>query len=243
MAAEPSQVPATQAPTGIRRHVPWLRGVALALAGMAYAWLGYRAASQTAPAAVGVILGFAPLAMLALWLAWRSRRRALLLPLLALAMVLGWTHAGLLLQHYRWAYLLQHVGAMLLLGTLFGHSLMPGREPMVSRFARQLHGTLSPRLRRYTRGVTWAWTAFFASMALFSLVLFALAPARIWALYAELLTPLLVLALFAVEYLVRLRALPPEERAGPIESVLAYARYRAGLAAPGAPAAAPRKRT
>ncbi len=207
----------------MRRH--W-RAAVFALAALAYAALSFRAASQTAAALSGVLLGFVPLTLLLLWLAWRSPRRLLWLPLLALLIALSGLHGAWLLQHYRWAYLAQHVGAMLFLGVGFGSSLLPGREPMVSRFARQLHGSLSARQRRYTRAVTWTWTLFFAAMALTSLLLFAYASAAQWALFAELLTPLLVVALFAAEYLVRLCALPAHERAGPVASLLAFARYR-----------------
>lgn len=209
------------------RHAAWMRPALLALFAAGYAWLAYRSASQSGLSLAGAALGFAPLAMLALWLAWRSPLRLPLLALLALAAALGATHADLLLQHYRWAYLAQHAGAMLLFGVMFGRSLLPGQEPMVTRFARHAHASLTPRVARYTRAVTWAWTLFFAAMAAASVALFAAAPARVWALFADGLTPLLVLALFAAEYLVRLRALPAGERAGPIQAVRAYARYRA----------------
>lgn len=209
------------------RHAAWMRPALLAVGAAGYAWLAYRSASQGGPSLAGAALGFAPLAVLALWLAWRSPLRLPLLALLALAAALGATHADLLLQHYRWAYLAQHAGAMLLFGVMFGRSLLPGQEPMVTRFARHAHASLTPRVARYTRAVTWAWTLFFAAMAAASVALFAAAPARVWALFADGLTPLLVLALFAAEYLVRLRALPAGERAGPIQAVRAYARYRA----------------
>ncbi len=210
----------------------WAR-TTLAMAGAAaYAWLAYRSAGQAAPSLFGAALGFAPLIALALWLAWQSPLRLPLLALLGLAATLGWAHADLLLTHYRWAYLAQHAGAMMLFGVMFGRTLLPGQEPMVTRFARHTHASLSPRVARYTRGVTWAWTLFFAAMALASPALFATVPPRVWALFAEGLTPLLVLALFVAEYLVRLRALPAHERAGPVQAVLAYARYRAATSRP-----------
>lgn len=213
-------------PTG----AAWAR-TTLATAGTAaYAWLAYRSAEQAAPSLFGAALGFAPLVALALWMAWQSALRLPLLALLSLAGALGWAHGDLLLAYYRWAYLIQHAGAMTLLGAMFGRTLLPGHEPMVTRFARYTHASLSPRVARYTRGVTWAWTLFFAAMALASPALFAALPPRSWALFAEGLTPLLVLTLFVAEYLVRLRALPAHERAGPLQAVLAYARYRAGAA-------------
>ena len=210
----------------------WARTTLAAAGCAAYAWLAYRSAGQAAPSPGWAALGFAPPVALALWLAWRSPLRLLLLALLGLAAALGWAHAGLLLAHYRWAYLAQHAGAMMLFGVMFGRTLLPGQEPLVTRFARHAHVSLSPRVMRYTRGVTWAWTLFFAAMALASLVLFVVVPPRVWALFAEGLTPLLVLALFVAEYLVRLRALAAHERVGPVQAVLAYVRYRATAARP-----------
>lgn len=207
----------------------WARTSLVAAGCAGYAWLAYRNASQTEPSLASAALGFAPLAALALWLAWHSPMRLSMLGGLALAGAVGWEHADVLMRHYRWAYLTQHAGAMILFGTMFGRTLLPGQEPMVTRFARHDHASLSLRVERYTRGVTWAWTVFFGAMAATSLALFVIAPPRLWALFADGLTPLLVLAVFVAEYLVRLRALPADERSGPIQAVLAYARYRADI--------------
>lgn len=39
----------------------------------------------------------------------------------------------------------------------FAGSLLPGRTPLVSQIAAQVHGPLPAPLARYTRGVTWLW--------------------------------------------------------------------------------------
>src|ERR1700733_13279980 len=49
--------------------------------------------------------------------------------------------------------------ALIYLGLLglFCISLLPGREPLATYFARRIHGTLTPEIIRYTRYVTAAW--------------------------------------------------------------------------------------
>ncbi|OYV39513.1 MAG: hypothetical protein B7Z83_02380, partial [Thiomonas sp. 20-64-5] len=83
----------------------------------------------------------------------------------------------------------------------------------------------SPLVARYTRSVTWAWTLFFCLMACSSVLLFAATPLSIWAIFANVASPLLLLSMFVAEYLVRRRRVPAEERAGPIEAFRSYLRY------------------
>lgn len=204
---------------------------------LVYPLLAYLGARAPQPNIAAAVVAFAPVLVMLAWLAWPSpHRRALLLLAAALAGLL-WLQRAFLLQHYDWAYLLQDAGAMGLLGLMFGRTLRPGATPLVSRFAEVVHGELSPRLTRYTRGVTWAWTLFFVAMCLLSITLFLALPLATWALYANAASPLLVLAMFVAEYLVRLRAIPRHERTGPIESVRAYVRYGMAASAPDGTAA------
>ena len=130
--------------------------------------------------------------------------------------------SGWLVAHYNWIFLLQHAGMYALLCLAFGRTLQGGQTPMISRFARIVHGTLSPALVGYTRSVTVAWTCYFGGIAALSLLLFWLAPVRVWSVFANLLgAPLLVL-MFAGEYAVRWLVLPAADRAGPIEAIRAY---------------------
>ncbi len=124
--------------------------------------------------------------------------------------------------------LLEHLGSMLVLGSVFANSLRAGRTALVTRFAAARSPSMSPRLQAYTRGVTVAWTLFFASMAVGSLLLFLLGPLRDWAWFASVGTPLLVTLMFVLEYLARRALLSPQEQAGPFEAVRAYMVYRMG---------------
>lgn len=130
-------------------------------------------------------------------------------------------------------YFAQHVGMNGALGLFFGQSLLRGREPLCTHFASLAHERVSPRLARYTRQVTVAWTAFFAAVAATSVLLFCFAPMAVWSAFANLLTWPLVGAMFVVEGLVRRFRLPPEERLGILASIAAYRKSMALRAARG----------
>ncbi len=98
---------------------------------------------------------------------------------------------------------------------LFGYTLLPGRKPLISRFAEIMHGhALDAQSLRYTRGVTLLWSALFALLTLESLLLGMLAEPALWSLFTNFLNYLFVLLLFVVEYRLRLRRLPHLEHAG-----------------------------
>jgi len=210
-----------------RRHrfqgaLRWLAVIAL---GIAYSLLSHFAAASEVPGVLQALVAIVPLAVVALVMAWRTPSRTLRVALLALCIAAGtllYAQSDWLVAHFSWIFLLQHAGMHALLGVAFGRTLMAGATPMISRFARIVHGTLSPALVRYTRSVTLAWTWYFGGMATLSLLLFWLAPLRTWSVFANLLgAPLLVL-MFAGEYAVRWLVLPACDRAGPIEAIRAY---------------------
>lgn len=94
---------------------------------------------------------------------------------------------------------------------LFGRTLMPGEEPLISHFARRVEGDRDEAVFRYTRSLTWIWTLFFAAMLIESVVLALFAPIEIWSLFTNLINYLLIGGLFLVELLyriVRFRRLP-----------------------------------
>lgn len=103
---------------------------------------------------------------------------------------------------------------------------------MVSRFARIIHGGLSPALTRYTRQATWAWTFYFAAMTTLSLLLFWLAPVVVWSTFANLLNLPLLILMFTAEYAARLFLLAPADRAGPLDALRAWRQSNAGTAHP-----------
>ena len=200
------------------------RVIAVAAAAVAYVlvthWLmtGAPASPWNAVIVVGPMLGAASV------VAWQRRHR-LLAALAALAT------AGLVVQAWRGhelpggsLYVCQHVAIHLLLALAFGLTLQAGREPLVTALARRVHGgTLTPGMAAYSRKVTLAWTGYFVAMATLSLVLYVVAPFDVWAVFANLVTPLAILLMFIGEYLLRYRLHPEFERATLAQAVRAYA--------------------
>lgn len=212
----------------------WVASIPRALftaACVAYPLVSYWASQHAGRRPIAVALAWGPLALIAAWLIWRSKARLPLALLAAAALAVLWRERAVVMTHYQWAYLAEHVGSITLLGLMFGTSLRAGSVPLVTRFAAMVRQSMPPAVLRYTRGVTIAWTAFFVGMAATSVALFARAPFRDWALFASAWTPGLVLAMFVAEYGVRRLVLPPDEHSGPYEAFRAYWLYRAGRSA------------
>jgi uncharacterized membrane protein len=198
---------------------------AAAIACIAYAVLAHHAASAPQPGLFEAAVFIVPLMAVALVPAWRSPHRAWWLGLWLAACGALWLARDLLGAGTQWVLLLQHVGINALLCIGFGRTLAPGAVPLVSRLARIVHGELSPRLVRYTRKATLAWTLFFGLNAAVSVLLFAAAPAAVWSGFVNLLSMPLLGAMFAGEYLVRMVVIPREERSGFLQSVQAYREF------------------
>ena len=86
---------------------------------------------------------------------------------------------------------------------LFGGSLLPGREPLATYFARRIHGAPTPAIVRYTRRVTAAWCVFFVLQIAGSAFLILFAPIAWWSTFVNILNVPLVLGMFAAERFVR----------------------------------------
>jgi uncharacterized membrane protein len=171
---------------------------------------------------LGAWVAIAPVVLIALVLAWRSTRRLIMLGVLMLLCVALWAGWSVLEHHFGLVYWLQHVGIQLILFMTFGRTLIAGRQPLCTRFAEAVHAPLTPRHKIYARQVTLAWTLFFAAMALASTLLFFLAPLTTWSVFANFLTPLLVVLMFIAEYVVRRRVLPEMRHTHILDAVRAF---------------------
>lgn len=200
-----------------------LRGLAMLVLVVAWALLAHYGSAGDGNADFGAALATAPVVAIVVMLLWRVGH-----PLwiavggLGVLGLLAWSWPSLR-QNVALLFYVQHLGTNLALGLLFGRTLLDGQEALVTRFARLAHqGVVSEAKRRYTRQVTLAWTIFFVASAAISTLLYGLAPASAWSVFANLLsTPLLVL-MFVGEHLVRNRVLPPEDHAGIADSIRGY---------------------
>lgn len=217
-----------QAPVSGRR-IPTrvaIAAVAILLAGFALVVLIHVSLSSNegSPLALLIAIGWTAACAVMTSLGSRHRLSGLLL-----------TAVGLALTAWRWdwlqghvdaVYLIQHAGSHAVLGIWFGGSLIAARKgtglALISRLATRLHGPLPPAILRYTFQVTAVWTGYFLLMAAASCVLFALGSLQAWSTLANLVTLPLIVGIFIVEYLVRLRLHPDFEHVSIIEGVRAF---------------------
>jgi uncharacterized membrane protein len=96
-----------------------------------------------------------------------------------------------------------HALIYLALLSIFTASLAPGREAIITVFARNIRGVLPPSVVVYTRRVTVAWCCFFATQLLGSALLLLFAPLAVWSVFVNILNVPLVIAMFTAEYVYR----------------------------------------
>lgn len=199
-----------------------IRVAAIVLASALYVlgshWLMTRAAASPWNV-VGVLTPM--LAAIALG-AWRGGQRGLgAMAALAIAALCAQALLGVQVSPQR-LYLAQHVGINLFLAVGFGSTLRAGQAPLISTLAARLHRDFTPAMAAYTRNCTLAWTLYFVAIALVSVALYAAASFDTWALFANLLSPLSVAAMFGGEYLLRYRLHPEFERASLADAIRSY---------------------
>jgi uncharacterized membrane protein len=202
-----------------RRIVPWL-GIAAVVIG--YPLLAHYTNESAHGGNLGALVAVAPVVLIALVLAWRSPRRFVMLGVLGLLCIALWAGWPALENHFGLVYWLQNMGMLLVLFITFGRTLIAGRQPLCTRFARAVHTVVTPQHEIYTRQVTIAWTLFFAAMALASTLLFFLAPLVTWSVFANLLTLPLVALMFIGEYGVRRWVLPEMRHMHILDAVRAF---------------------
>jgi uncharacterized membrane protein len=209
--------------TGERRSRPF-RAVLVVLF-LAGAVLAHFTIVDRFSPALGAALSLVPLSFLALWAARRSPHRAWTAAAVVLVAIALWAGWGMLERRFASVFFLEHAGGNALLAVVFGRTLAAGREPLCTRFARILHPTLPPEVQAYTRGITLAWTIFFAALASLSAALYLGGFLTAWSVLATMASPILVGLMFVVEYAVRLRALPNWERVGLLGGIRAFSRH------------------
>ncbi len=135
-------------------------------------------------------------------------------------------HADGSLRYVRLAYLADHVVANLTFAHWFARTLRPGMMPLCTEVARRVHRSLTPRVERYTRGVTATWASMFAAIAIASVVVYFGEPFKTWTHFVWLSTAPLTVAVFVVEYAIRCVVIPRSERTAAIDTFRAIATLR-----------------
>jgi uncharacterized membrane protein len=106
----------------------------------------------------------------------------------------------------------------------FGRSLLRGREPMITRFARRVHGTPPPDMIVLTRQLTVAWCVFFAAQLLVSALLYAFAPLGAWSLFVNVLNLPLLALMFVFQSIYRNLLYPDCPRASIWQAIQAFSK-------------------
>ena len=205
------------------RRLGWLWPALILLTGVGYQFLVYAVVAGGQIGPIRVALPFLPLLALAWWVvACATHKWWWLLTLLAIALAiygLGqqpvWGPAA--------AYAIPHTAIYLSLLWLFGQTLRPGNEPLVTLFARRVHGTLPPAMAAYTRRLTFAWSVFFVLQLLVSALLFRFSSLSVWSLFINVLNFPLLALMFVGEYGYRIVRHPAFLQASLFDGIRAFA--------------------
>lgn len=204
------------------------RRAVLALAvvlSVCFAVLAHFAIIEGFPRSVGALLSVIPISLFVLWAVRRSRQRAGAAALVLVAGAGLWFGWSALERNFPSVFFLEHAGGSLILALTFGRTLVGDREALCTKLARVVHGPLAPNVVLYTRRVTLAWAIFFATIFTVSALLYLGHFIAAWSLLANILNPILIGAMFVVEYAIRLRVLPDHERVGILGGIRAFSRH------------------
>jgi uncharacterized membrane protein len=119
---------------------------------------------------------------------------------------------------------LSHAALNLFLLWLFGRTLVPGMEPLVSQISRHLTGDVRPHILVYTRQVTVAWCIYFALQVAISLLLYAYATFTAWSFFINVLNLPLLLLMFVAEKTYRVAHFPDHPRTSIRKVIEVYSR-------------------
>lgn len=113
--------------------------------------------------------------------------------------------------------------------TVFGATLLPGRDALVTALARRMYGDIPAAMAAYTRAVTWAWCGFFTAQLATSLTLFLWTPLAIWSVFVNILNAPLFVLMFAAEHACRRFFLADAPRHSPADVLRMIGYIKAGI--------------
>lgn len=192
----------------MRSALGWAWKALVVLACIAYQYSVHLSVSNAQSGLLRTILLWLPLAVLAAWILARWKNKLLWMSALLAAGAFVY-----LAEHEERLGLaavsgIPHAAAYLFLLWYFGRTLGRGREPLISRFARSVHGALDPEMARFTRNVTIAWCLFFTVQLIASALLFGFAPLGAWSLFINILNLPLVALMFVGQFACRVIRFP-----------------------------------
>jgi uncharacterized membrane protein len=171
------------------------------LAVSVYVLLMYISASAPDATARTVVLTVLAWQVFAVWLLWQNGKRWWALAVALPAALLYFYYDSL--KHLEWLCLVPNALVNASLFFFFARTLKPGRVALVTMLATKVHGSIPPPIQRYTRALTYVWSAFFALSIIVSIGLYFFVSFAAWSLFSNVYSLPLMLGLFACEYLYR----------------------------------------
>lgn len=213
----------------MQRVTRWAWAAFLLSACLAYQYLVHSSVSSAQAGPLHRVLMWLPLAALALWSMLHPRNRAFWLAALSAVGVLIYVldqreQMGLVASSG-----LSHAAVYLFLLWYFGSTLAQGREPIITRLARRVHGPLDPVMERFAHRLTIAWCIFFAAQLVTSVLLYAFAPLSVWSIFVNVLNFPLVALMFVGQVLYRNLRCPDCPRASILQAAEAFRNKDASL--------------
>ena len=206
----------------MRRVASWSWKALIVLACIAFQFLVHDSVISPQPGPFRLVLMWLPLALLAGWVMLRSSNKP--------SWLAGLLTAGVtvyLVEHQGRMGLaassgISHAAAYLFLLCYFASTLARGKEPIITRFARHVHGKMPPAMELYTRNLTIAWCVFFAAQLIASALLFAFAPLDAWSLFINLLNLPLLALMFVGQLVYKMFRYPEFPRTSIMQAVQAF---------------------
>lgn len=86
---------------------------------------------------------------------------------------------------------------------LFGRTLLPGNEPIITKFSRIISKDIVPETIEYTRLLTWLWCGFFAFVVIESIALALFTSMETWSFFINVLNYVFIMIFFIGEIIYR----------------------------------------
>jgi uncharacterized membrane protein len=195
---------AVQTSPSLRTKLQW--GGTLALV-IGYAALSHYSYSQEAKS-LGAALSLTPVILAGIFLLGRWTRPLIALLAAALLGALLYRYWPVVEQNYSWSDFLQQSVLYGLVAIAFVRSLFGDRVPLCTQLAGQLHGALAPVEIHYMHRATLAWAAFYILLTTTIVILYFVAPLRIWSLFVNFAALGLIVVAAIVDFTIRYLVLP-----------------------------------
>lgn len=206
----------------MRSTVGWTWKALVVLACVAYQYWVHASIGGARGGLLHAVLLWLPLVLLAGWIAVRSRNRLVWLTALAAAGVVVYLAENQDRLGLAAVSGISHAAAYLFLLWYFGRTLARDGEPLITRFARRVHGALPEGMEGFTRRLTIAWCVFFAAQLIASVLLLAIAPIAAWSLFINLFNVPLVALMFVGQWVYRRVRYPDCPRASLWQAIEAF---------------------